>query len=216
MHQWQPAQHVERRGRFVTLAPLEADRDVEDLYALAHATPADSWIWTYLPYGPFATQAAMHLWLQQLAGRPDLLFHSVTSLELQRKVGLLAIMNVVAEAGRAELGHIWYAPLVHKSKVNTETCYLLLAYLFDELGYRRAEWKCDNANARSKATAQRMGFVYEGVFRQHMLVKGRNRDTAWFSMLDGEWPTRKAHFERYLYGDAPVSLAALNGVGHVP
>lgn len=208
---WPLPERVSRIGRYVALAPLNAAEDIHELYAASHTPPEYQELWRYLPNGPFADQGAMLEWLQRMQASQDLLFMTVTSLAHGRKVGMIAIMSVAAEMGRAELGHIWYSPLVQRSMVNTETTYLLLCYLFDDLGYRRVEWKCNNENIPSKTTARRMGFVYEGLFRQHMIVKGRNRDTAWFAMLDSEWPQRKANFERYLSGEPGVSLAALNG-----
>lgn len=116
---------------------------------------------------------------------------------------MITIMSIVPEFGRAELGHIWYDVDVHRSRVNTESTFLLLTYLFDTLGYRRVEWKCDNRNAASKAAAQRLGFRYEGTFRKHMIVKHHNRDTTWFSITDDEWPAQRQRFEHYLSGKIP-------------
>lgn len=207
---WQRPERISRLGTYVALAPLDPEADIDDLYTVSHEPAAYQHLWTYLFNGPFADRAAMRQWLHESATRDDLLYFTVSSLELQRNVGMISIMNIEPAMGRAELGGIWYSPLVQRTKVNTETTYLLLRYLFEDLGYRRAEWKCNNENERSKQTAQRMGFVSEGLFRQHMVIKGRNRDTAWFSMLDREWPTRKANFERHLYGAEAVSLTALN------
>jgi RimJ/RimL family protein N-acetyltransferase len=210
MH-WSAPERMTRQGRYVSLAPLDPERDIDDLYELSHEPPSYQGLWTYLWNGPFAAKAEMLAWLHTVAPSGDPLFFTVTSQAHSRKVGMIAIMNIVAPMGRAELGSIWYSPLVQRTKVNTETTFLLLSYLFDDLGYRRVEWKCDNENQRSKQTAQRMGFVPEGLFRQHMIVKGKNRDTAWFSIIDSEWPARKANFLTYLAADTGVSLAALNG-----
>jgi RimJ/RimL family protein N-acetyltransferase len=207
---WPAPQRIACTGRYVALAPLNAEQDIHDLYELSHTPDEYRQLWTYLPNGPFADRDTMLVWLRHMEASAELLFMTVTSLVHARKVGMIAIMSVAAEMGRAELGHIWYSPLVQRSMVNTETTYLLLCYLFDDLKYRRVEWKCNNNNERSKATARRMGFTYEGLFRQHMIVKGQNRDTAWFSIIDSEWPQRKANFERYLAGEPGVSLTALN------
>ena len=207
---WSPPQRIERRGQFVALTPLDAAADLAELYQASHDPVEYQSVWTYLPNGPYADSVAMQTVLQRFQHAPEFVFFTATSLELQRKIGQIAIMSIDANHGRAELGHIWYSPLVQRSKINTEATYLLLAYLFDDLGYRRVEWKCNNENIPSRTTAQRMGFVYEGLFRQHMLVKGRNRDTAWFAMLDHEWPQRKANFERFLYSGEAVSLTELN------
>jgi RimJ/RimL family protein N-acetyltransferase len=123
---------------------------------------------------------------------------------------MISIMSMAPEMGRAELGHIWYAPEVQRTKVNTEAVFLLLSYLLGELHYRRAEWKCDARNERSRKAALRLGFQFEGVFRQHMVVKGENRDTAWFSLLDGEWPRVSTNMRCWLYEDNSLSLSVLN------
>lgn len=206
-------------GEYVSLKPLNPDADVDELYRVSHHTDQNAAIWTYLPYGPFPDRVAMHEWLVSIAPAEDPIFFSA-SLPDGRKIGMNSVMSIVSGMGRAELGHIWYSPEVHRTKVNTEAAYLFLRYLFDELNYRRVEWKCDSLNAPSRAAALRMGFQFEGIFRQHLIVKGRNRDTAWFSMLDKEWPEKKGNFERWLYEnkDYQVSLSALNeaSVSRIP
>jgi RimJ/RimL family protein N-acetyltransferase len=196
-------------GEHVTLARLDPATDLDELYAVSHGSPEFERLWTYLWHGPFADKSAMHEWLASIQESRDPLFYTVSSHALGRKVGMIAILNIVPAAGRAELGHIWYSPLAQKTAVNTETTFLLLRHLFDDLGYRRVEWKCDNANAESKRAAQRMGFQPEGVFRQHMIVKGKNRDTAWFAIIDADWPAIRANYEAYL-ATPGLSLTALN------
>jgi RimJ/RimL family protein N-acetyltransferase len=196
-------------GQHVTISRLDPDADIEDLYAVSHGTQELERLWTYLWYGPFPGKTAMHQWLTSIRDSRDPLFYTVFSRALQRKVGMLSILNIVPDMGRAELGHIWYSPLAQKSMVNTEATYLLLRYLLDDLGYRRVEWKCDNANAESKRAAVRMGFRPEGVFRKHMIVKAKNRDTAWFSIIDDDWPTIRSNFEAYL-STPGLSLTELN------
>jgi RimJ/RimL family protein N-acetyltransferase len=207
---WPAPERKIHRGQAVSLTPLDAEQDVADLYDLSHNPPAQQALWTYLFNGPFPTQAAMLTWLRSVQNLADPIFFTVTSLAHERKVGMISIMSIVPGMGRAELGSIWYAPLVQRTQVNSEATYLLLRYLFEELNYRRVEWKCDNRNEPSKRAARRMGFQAEGLFRQHMVVKGQNRDTAWFSMLDSEWPQRKANFEAWLYAASPLSLTVLN------
>ena len=197
-------------GQSITLAPLNAERDAASLFACSHGTPDIESLWRYLPYGPFASETAMRDWMAAQETDGATLFFTVTSRSLERPVGMISILSVIPQHGRAELGHIWYSPAVQRTKVNTESVYLLLCHLFDELHYRRAEWKCDDRNAASKRAALRLGFQYEGLFRQHQIVKGENRDTAWFAMLDNEWPRRKANFERWLYEDDSISLSELN------
>lgn len=207
---WQAPQRREYIGQFVTLSPLDPQRDHEELFTASHIPESYQSLWTYMWHGPFANRDTMLEWLLSIYQQEDPLFFSVQHHESGQKVGMISILNIVPAAGRAELGHIWYSPAVQKTRVNTEATYLLLRYLFEELSYRRVEWKCDNRNENSKRAAQRMGFAYEGLFRQHLVVKGRNRDTAWFSMLDHEWEPRKANFERWLTSDEPLSLTELN------
>lgn len=189
---WQTPECRTHHGKSVTVRPLDADRDAEQLYAAGHKTSQHLYTWQYLPYGPFADVGTFHQWLMTQQASIDPLFHTVVHNGTQRPVGIISIMSIVAAAGRAELGHIWYDVDVQRSAVTAETAHLLLCYLFDELRYRRVEWKCDNRNLRSKAAATRIGFQYEGLFRQHLIVKNQNRDTAWFSMIDSEWPSIKA------------------------
>ena len=196
-------------GRYVTVARLVPSADIDDLYELSHRTEEYRALWRYLWNGPFESRTHMRAWLDSVAAASDPMFYTVRSHELGRSVGMFSLLNIVPDMARLEFGHIWYSPLVQRTKVNTEVTYVFLRYVFDDLRYRRVEWKCDNLNERSKRTALRMGFKYEGLFRKHMIVKGQNRDTAWFSMLDDEWPALRANFERYLSG-AAASLTELN------
>jgi RimJ/RimL family protein N-acetyltransferase len=207
---WPGPESRTHAGSFVTLTPADAEADVEALYAAAHDSVAARDLWQYMPCGPFADPAGMRAWVAEWQGRPDVVAFTVRSRETGRPVGMISLMRITPEHGVAELGFIWYAPAVQRTKVNTECVYLLLRHLFDDLHYRRAEWKCDDQNARSKAAALRLGFQFEGLFRQHLVVKGHNRDTAWFAMMDGEWPERKAALERWLYSGEGLSLASLN------
>jgi RimJ/RimL family protein N-acetyltransferase len=197
------------QGQNVALARLDPDADVDDLYELSHGTAEIEALWTYMGYGPFADRDAMRQWLASLEESQDPLFYRVFGQALGKRVGMVSILNIVPEMGRAELGHIWYAPRVQRSSVNTEVTYLLLCYLFDDLGYRRVEWKCDNRNEASKRAALRMGFQYEGLFRKHMIVKEKNRDTAWFAIVDDAWPALRANFQTYL-STPGLSLTQLN------
>lgn len=206
---WLRPDAVELTGNTVIVSRLDPDRDIEDLYAVSHGREAETALWTYLPYGPFESREAMRTWLRSIEASRDPLFYSVYSREMGKRVGMISILNIVPEMARAELGHIWYGPVAQKTTVNTETIYLFLCYLFEELGYRRVEWKCNNENQESKRAARRLGFRYEGLFRQHMIVKGNNRDTAWFSMLDSEWPALKRNFETF-FTSGGVSLTELN------
>lgn len=202
-------------GQFVSLLPLEADRDAGRLYEISHGHVVKSQIWTYLPYGPFAGAVDMKSWLRQQAQSTDPLFFTVFENSSRQQVGLVSFLAIVPAMRRLELGHIWYGPEAQRTRVNTETIYLMLAEAFDRLNYRRVEWKCDALNGRSRAAAIRLGFKYEGLFRQHIIYKGRNRDTSWYAMLDHVWPTIKQNMVRWLYSrDEPnLSLHQLNNSG---
>lgn len=197
-------------GRHVLITRLNPDDDIGDLYEVSHAREEYKQLWKYMHYGPFRDKKEMYAWLLSITKSTDPMFFTVRSKSLQKKVGMYAIMNVSTRDGRVELGNIWYSPLVQKTIVNSEATYLFLSHLFDTLKYRRVEWKCDDRNEPSKYAATRLGFTYEGLFRQHMMVKGRNRDTAWFAMLDSEWPERKGNFERY-FANPGLSLTKLHG-----
>jgi RimJ/RimL family protein N-acetyltransferase len=138
-------------------------------------------------------------WLVTCEQSNDPLFHTVVDLRDNTPVGMISIMSIAAQFGRAELGHIWYDARIQRTPLTTETTFLMLSYLFDELNYRRVEWKCDNNNVRSKNAALRFGFQYEGVFRNHLIVKAQNRDTAWFAMTDGDWRMRKHTLQQHLH-----------------
>jgi RimJ/RimL family protein N-acetyltransferase len=206
---WARPDRIEFQGQHVRISRLDPDTDTDDLYSVSHGTDESARLWTYLWYGPFREKDEMYRWLTSIKESTDPLFYAVYSSEVRQKVGMIAILNIAAEMGRAELGHIWYGPVAQRSKVNTEVAFLLLRYLFDDLGYRRVEWKCDNNNEASKRAALRLGFQFEGVFRKHMIVKGRNRDTAWFAMTDDDWPAIRANVERYL-STPGLSLTELN------
>jgi RimJ/RimL family protein N-acetyltransferase len=213
---WPAPSRESREGRHVRLTPLCADDDAAGLYQAGHEPAEAREIWRYLGYGPFADEAAFREWLRSVQGVADPIFFTVTHRQSGRRVGMISILRITPQHGTAELGHIWYGLAAQRTPVNTESVFLLLRHLFDDLGYRRVEWKCDADNARSRAAALRLGFQFEGVFRQHMVVKGRNRDTAWFAMLDSDWPARKANFERWLAEDGRLSLSGLNGLGRRP
>jgi len=193
-------------GRFVRLVPVEPGHATA-LFAASHGDEVIEAMWTYMPYGPFADEDQMRTWLQGIAGSDDPRFFTVIDLATGDPVGVVSYLNIVAPDRRIELGHIWYVPAAQRGRANTETAYLLMRRAFDDLGYRRVEWKCDALNARSRAAAERLGFTFEGVFRQHMIVKGRNRDTAWFSITDTEWPARRTAIETWLAADDPGSIS---------
>lgn len=180
-------------GARVRLEPLDADRHAADLFA---AGGADDSVWTYLAYGPFADEAEMHAHLAAQAASSDPLFFAV--VVDGRAAGVVSFLRMEPEHGVIEIGHIWFGAALQRTPAATEAIFLLAREAFDGLGNRRLEWKCDAANARSRRAAERFGFTFEGVFRQHMIVKGRNRDTAWYALLDSEWPAARRAFEAWL------------------
>jgi RimJ/RimL family protein N-acetyltransferase len=197
-----------RVGRFVELTPVDPAAHVDALFAATRDHPA---VWTYLTYGPFESPSQMQEWLAGLTVSRDPMFLSVTDLQRAAAVGVVSFMNIDTTMRHLELGNIWYAPIAQRTKVNTEVIYLMLKESFEELGYRRVEWKCDALNARSRVAALRLGFTFEGIFRKHMIIKGRNRDTAWFSMLDDEWPRVSQNMRRWLDAEpGSVSLTELS------
>jgi RimJ/RimL family protein N-acetyltransferase len=186
------------QGIQVRLEPVDVAAHAASLYALSHARSEDAALWTYLPYGPFAERAAFERWLAERARSEDPLFFAVIEAQSGRASGMTSYLNIVPANGSIEIGHIWFAPPLQKTRGATEAIFLMMRHVFDDLGYRRLEWKCNALNQASMRAARRFGFTYEGTFRQHMVVKGRNRDTAWFALLDREWPAVRAAFERWL------------------
>jgi RimJ/RimL family protein N-acetyltransferase len=210
-------QRVTMTGRHVTLVPLDAGRHAAALFAAANGGDKDR-LWTYLFDGPYTDLATFKEVLAARAKSEDPLFFTVIDNLSGEPVGYQTFLRIEPAHGVIEIGNILYTPALQRTIGATEAQYLFAAYAFDTLGYRRYEWKCNDLNAPSKRAAARLGFTFEGVFRQHMIVKGRNRDTAWFSMLDSEWPRRRAAFERWLSpenfdaaGRQRVSLTSLNG-----
>lgn len=199
------------QGEFVRLAPVDPGGDVDELFSGAHGDADTEALWSYMPYGPFRDRDVMLTWLNGCAVSKDPLFLTVHDAASKRPVGMVSFLNFGGPHRSVELGHIWYQPPAQRTRINTESVYLMLRESFDVQGIRRVEWKCNALNARSRAAALRLGFSFEGIFRQHMIVKGRNRDSAWFSMLDKEWPAVRANMESWLYGPGGEnSLRALN------
>jgi RimJ/RimL family protein N-acetyltransferase len=154
-------------------------------------------IWTYMAYGPFADEGEFSSWLASREALADPYYYAIVEPS-GRAVGLLALMSLRPDMRVAEVGHVLVSPPLQRTALATEAQYLLARYAFETLRYRRYEWKCDALNAASRSAALRLGFSFEGVFRDHMIVKGRSRDTAWFAILEGGWPARRAAFERWL------------------
>ena len=187
-------------GRFCRVEPVGPERHASDLYA-ANSLDREGRNWTYLPYGPFTRIEDYRVWLDRASAGDDPLFHAIIERQSGHAVGVASYMRIDPAAGVIEVGGINYAPPLQRTPAATEAMYLMMRRVFDELGYRRYEWKCDSLNAPSRAAAQRLGFQYEGMFRQATVYTARNRDTCWFSILDSEWPALKRAFEKWLAPD---------------
>jgi RimJ/RimL family protein N-acetyltransferase len=183
-------------GRHCRLVPLDAHAHAAALHA-ANAIDVEGRMWRYLAYGPFESLDAYTAWVAQKQASTDPLFFAIVDAVRGTPTGVATYMRIEPAQGSIEIGHLAFSPLLQRTPAATEALFLLLRQAF-ALGYRRCEWKCNAANAASRAAARRLGFTFEGVFRQHMVVKGRNRDTAWYSIIDGEWPAVQAGFERWL------------------
>jgi len=200
-------------GTLVDLVPL-APEHAAALWAAANG--GDPHLWDYLPYGPFPDHAAFAAWLSSCAASLDPRFYAIVPQATGQAAGVLALMRCEPDHGVIEIGHVWFGAGLQRTAEATDAVYAAGRHAFATLGHRRLEWKCNADNARSMAAAERFGFTYEGTFRQHMIIKGRNRDTAWFSMLDHEWPAIDAAFQRWIApenrgadGQQRQSLAAL-------
>jgi RimJ/RimL family protein N-acetyltransferase len=183
-------------GRYVALRPVDPLSDAAPLYRLSHPPDGDPRIWTYLFDGPFADVEAYRASLSAAAASEDPWFFSV--LVDGHPQGIVSYLNIVPEHGTIELGNIWFAAPLQRTRAATESIYLLARQAFDALGYRRVEWKCNALNGPSRRAAERFGFRYEGTFAQHRVVKGHNRDTAWFAITDVRWPELRAGFQSWL------------------
>ena len=183
-------------GRYARLEPLDPARHGPVIHE-ANLRNASGSMWSYMPYGPFATLADWLAWAEPMAASADPLFFAIVDRATGLAAGVAAYLSIVPEHGSIEVGHIAYSPLLQRTPAATEAMFLMMRAAF-ELGYRRYEWKCDSLNGPSRAAAARLGLSYEGVFRQHRVVKGHNRDSAWFAAVDGEWPRLRAAFEQWL------------------
>ncbi len=215
---WMPCPRPERTvlsGRYCVLEPLDVEKHAADLFA-ANLEDAEDRIWTYLGYGPFTTLEDYRTWADWAASGDDPLFFAILDASSKQALGVASFLRIAPEVGSIEVGHLCYSPRLQGTRAATEAMYLMLSHAIDTLGYRRYEWKCDNANEKSRRSAERLGFQFEGVFRQCTIYKGRNRDTAWLSILDTEWPSLKVAYERWLApenfdddGRQRVALSAL-------
>ena len=190
-------ERITLEGRYVRIEPLDPARHGAELFASAQAPGAED-RFRYLFEDAPADYAAFSPWLEKSASSTDPLFFAVIDKRTGRAEGRQALMRIDSTHGVIEIGSILWGPPIARSRATTETLYLFASYVFDTLGYRRFEWKCNNLNEPSKRAAERFGFTFEGIFRQHMVAKGLNRDTAWFAMIDADWPRLKAGYERWL------------------
>jgi RimJ/RimL family protein N-acetyltransferase len=186
---------VTLRGHAVTLEPLNAERHAA---ALWEALRGHDELWTWLPYGPFDTESDLRRHIEERQAAAGFVFLAIVPAATGLAKGWASYMRMEPAHGVIEVGYVLFAPSLQRTAAATEAMFLMASHVFDHLGYRRYEWKCNAENLPSRSAAERLGFTFESIFRQHMILKGRNRDTAWFSMLDREWPARKRAFEAWL------------------
>lgn len=204
---WSPRPHpphTPMQGRLCRLDPLDATQHAAALFE-AHSADREGRNWTYLPYGPFESAAEYRRWVERAAAQEDPQFFAIVEQGSGRPVGTGSYLRIEPAMGVIEVGHLAFSPALQRTPAATEAMYLMLRRAFDELGYRRYEWKCDSLNAPSVAAAKRLGFTFEGTFRQAVVIKGRNRDTSWLSIIDSEWPAVKRALEGWL---APANFDA--------
>lgn len=196
---WTPPEGPAREilaGRVCRVEPLRIEDHAAALFE-AFAAEGAKLGWSYLPYGPFGTREEFEDWIRATCLSDDPMFFAFVDVTSEKAVGLASYLNINRTYGTIEVGHVHFAPAMQRSRIASEAMYLMMRHAF-EAGYRRYEWKCNMLNARSRAAAQRFGFSYEGIFRQHMVVRGENRDSAWYACIDGEWPALKMAFETWL------------------
>jgi len=205
---------VTLQGRYVTLEPLDAAKHAA---AIWQAIQGHDELWAWLPEGPFATEAEFTASVEKKPNAPGYVFLAIVPKASGQPSGWASLMRPDPANGVIEVGYILYSPVLQRTREATEAMYLMMRHVFDELSYRRYEWKCNALNEPSRKAAARLGFTFEGIFRQHMVVKGQNRDTAWFSMLDSEWPARKRAFEAWLapenFDEAGKQIQSLDAFG---
>ncbi len=187
-------------GNFARLEPLDIHKHAQALYqVLCVETPDESW--TYLPYGPFASFSEYAEWLINKIAESDTLLYCIMEIKTQSPLGICGYLRINPPHGVIEVGHLHFSTALKRTPIATDAMYLMMEYAFEKLGYRRYEWKCHSLNAASRNAATRLGFTFEGIFRQCNVFKNRNRDTAWFSILDSEWPQLQTNFKRWLSED---------------
>ena len=197
---WSSAQfpsYIAFEGSFCRIEPIDVKRHAEELFE-AYAVDIDNKMWTYMSYGPFKSVENVQQWLEHASQKTDPQFYVLIEKKTNKAVGLSSYMRIKPEHGVIEVGGISFSPLLQRTAIATEIMYLMMKRVFEELGYRRYEWKCDALNTASCNAAIRFGFSYDGTFRKHIVYQNRSRDTAWYSMLDDEWPLLKLAYEQWL------------------
>jgi RimJ/RimL family protein N-acetyltransferase len=188
-------------GSTVQLEPIDPDRHTSALFRAGNATEAARDSWAFLPWGPFQNEVAMHAQLRDFSAALDRVFYAICDRATGTAVGIATYLDIQPASGVIEIGGIWFAPGFARSRGATEALFLMLAYAMDDLRYRRMQWRCNALNEKSRAAARRLGFRFEGVWFSHMIVKGRNRDTAWYSILDTEWPDIRTAIKTWLVAE---------------
>ncbi len=204
-------------GDYCSVQPLEISFHAKDLHE-ANCLADSGSTWTYLPYGPFDSLCTYQKWLEESCQSADPMFFAIVDLRTGKPCGVASYLRILPESGSIEVGHVHFSPLLQRSRVATEAMYLMMKHAFN-LGYRRYEWKCDSLNEPSRSAATRLGFSFEGIFRQATVYRNRNRDTAWFSIIDSEWPHLNEAFKKWLStanfdnnGSQKVSLRKLTSI----
>ena len=201
MDGWQPRPFpapVTLAGQYCRLQPLDVERHAEELYQAFQCSGDNDSLWTYLAAGPFDSFEQFRQFIATAAHSQDPLHFAVTDNQTGKAIGTLSLMRIDAKNGVVEVGHVMFSPLLQRTPLSTEAQFLLMKHVFEILGYRRYEWKCDHLNSPSRNAALRLGFSFEGIFRQAVVYKGRSRDTAWFSIIDSEWPKLSEAFSHWL------------------
>ena len=197
---WSCAQfpsYVAFEGNVCRIEPIDVKRHAEELFE-AYAVDIDNKLWTYMSYGPFENVESVGLWLENASQKKDPQFYVLIEKKTNKAVGIASYMRIKPEHGVIEVGNISFSPRLQRTAIATEIMYLMMKRVFEDLGYRRYEWKCDSLNQASRDAAIRFGFSYDGLFKKHIVYKNRNRDTAWYSILDDDWPLLKQAYEQWL------------------
>ncbi|HIG62324.1 MAG TPA: N-acetyltransferase [Gammaproteobacteria bacterium] len=189
------------KGRYVVLEPQNAAVHASDLYHASHDSDAGLRIWDYMVYGPWPDEDSFKVNMRQQSASFETIFYAIRALDSGRYSGQAGFLDINPLMGVIEIGHIWFAPTLQRTRAATEALYLMISHAMDDLDYRRIHWRCNALNEKSRHAARRLGFRFEGVFYNHMIFKGKSRDTAWYSILDDEWPEVRGNFETWLHAD---------------